>query len=276
MKNAYVVYCSPAGSTGHVARVIVDELASRSVAVTEFDLGAGQDPAPLVKQLAAAGEADCLFVGSPVYRNLAVPPVMDFINSLQATKGCRAVPFITWGAASSGVALWQMGHAFSDKAYPIVGAAKVLGLHSLMWYSDDPVGKGHPDAADDAMVRGLVGDVIARMADGKALDLAVLDYQRGGQRRGKEDDRPAWTNIPKSVDADKCTACGACVPVCPVGAVSLDPTPVFGPSCIGCFNCLRECPEAAIVSGMPLEKLEAMIRGRVATLNETPPTQIFG
>ncbi|BBO90370.1 EFR1 family ferrodoxin [Desulfosarcina ovata] len=274
MKNAYVVYCSPAGSTGHVAQVIANELKNQSVTVTMLDLGGNGDSAPLLRQLAAAKETDCLFVGSPVYSNMAVPPVMAFIDALPAAAGCKAVPFVTWGGACSGIALWQMGKALADKGYPLAGAAKVLGVHSLMWPSSDPVGKGHPDADDDRLVADLIGRVAGN--GDASLALSALDYQPESVSAEvkKKLDQP-WATIPKTVDVDKCTACEACVSVCPVGAVSLDPTPVFGQACFGCFNCVRECPEDAIVSGKPLDKLDAMIRGRVTTLNETPPTQIF-
>jgi ferredoxin len=63
--------------------------------------------------------------------------------------------------------------------------------------------------------------------------------------------------------------------VCPVGAVSLDPWPVFDEQCFDCFSCIRECPEDAIVPSVSLEKIEANIRQRVETFNERLPTEIF-
>jgi hypothetical protein len=70
------------------------------------------------KALEISGEQACLFVGSPVYRDAAVPPIMDSIEKLPQMDGAFAVPFVTWGQACSGVALWQMATAFIEQTFP--------------------------------------------------------------------------------------------------------------------------------------------------------------
>lgn len=52
------------------------------------------------------------------------------------------------------------------------------------------------------------------------------------------------------VITDKCVACGTCMPVCPVEAISegdiyhIDPD-----TCIECGSCAEVCPSEAIVPG---------------------------
>ncbi|MCI8304019.1 MAG: 4Fe-4S binding protein [Lawsonibacter sp.] len=51
------------------------------------------------------------------------------------------------------------------------------------------------------------------------------------------------------VDTDFCVACGCCVKVCPLGAISV-PDGIaarvdFG-RCVGCGRCARECPASVI------------------------------
>ena len=51
------------------------------------------------------------------------------------------------------------------------------------------------------------------------------------------------------IDAELCVACGCCVKVCPLGAVSvfrgiaarIDPS-----RCVGCGKCAKECPASVI------------------------------
>ena len=53
-----------------------------------------------------------------------------------------------------------------------------------------------------------------------------------------------------TVNDDECTACGSCVDICPVDAISLndaDIAEVNEEECIGCGLCANECPADAIV-----------------------------
>ena len=51
MKNAYIVFCSPSGSTGHVAHVIADALVEKSIGVHLLDLGTGGDTSRFIELL---------------------------------------------------------------------------------------------------------------------------------------------------------------------------------------------------------------------------------
>ena len=52
------------------------------------------------------------------------------------------------------------------------------------------------------------------------------------------------------VDADLCTACGACVDVCPVEAIKMNDDETLAvvdkETCTGCGDCVEECPTGAI------------------------------
>lgn len=59
------------------------------------------------------------------------------------------------------------------------------------------------------------------------------------------------------IDRQKCVACGNCVPICPMGAISIDPAQnravVNSDECVECYTCYR---------GMSMEKLNpTLIRG---------------
>ncbi len=279
MKNrCFIVYCSPAGTTRHVAGVIEGALDPTRVDVHVLDLGREKDRASIPGSIKNLGQDDCLFVGSPVYRDLATPPVMAFIDSLPAGGGCRVVPFVTWGGANSGVALWQMGRMLEEKGFLLAGAAKILAVHSMMWGADDPVGQGHPDADDDKRIHTLVQSIQDRLIRREILPLSVadLDYQAEphGSEMKKMIGRPMMI-IPKELDQDACTQCGECAEECPVDVIELAPFPEIGEGCFDCFNCIRFCPENAFTPAKSLEDIEALIRGRVKKFNEKPLTHIY-
>ncbi len=275
--NYYLVYMSPNGSTATVADVLAAQLEKGGARVDRLDLAAPAGYDAFIKKQESDPQA-CLLIGSPVYRDMAVPPVMTFIDALGSTASGWAVPFVTWGLACSGVALWQMGGALQTKGYRLAGAARVGALHSLTWPAKTPVGQGHPDAVDQQQVRELADRLLAEGAAGKfkALALETLDYQpadRAAEFKAKLE-KP-WMVIPKTVDEEACTQCGECVDACPAAAVSLDPYPVFSAACFDCFNCVRVCPEEALAPAVPLSKIEGMIRDRVANINEQPLTEIY-
>lgn len=51
-------------------------------------------------------------------------------------------------------------------------------------------------------------------------------------------------------DEAKCTHCGACVPICPTGALAIDPETrkvnFYNDKCIACELCIKACPPRAM------------------------------
>jgi MinD superfamily P-loop ATPase len=50
----------------------------------------------------------------------------------------------------------------------------------------------------------------------------------------------------KSIQKEKCTQCGYCKAYCAIGAINLNPYPIFDKKCTGCWGCFNICPEGAI------------------------------
>jgi Fe-S-cluster-containing hydrogenase component 2 len=69
------------------------------------------------------------------------------------------------------------------------------------------------------------------------------------------------------VDVSRCTGCGACVEVCPVGAIALvgGKARVDEETCIGCEACVDACPEDAI---------QPMVQGELIPVPERPAPAI--
>jgi len=276
--EAIIVYCSPAGSTRHVAAVVEQALQDAGIASITADIGSGEGRKTAARLAENLSDSACLFVGSPVYVNHPVPPVSEFIAGLPDGAGAAAVPFVTWGGASSGLALYDMGQALLHKGFRLMGAAKVLARHCMMWRSDNPMGEGRPNDDDDRKVVALVEAVIRRLQGADADRLAVddLDYQPAAFREELRTSslEKAKGHLPRrTVEEDRCTTCGVCVEDCPTDAIDMQPFPTFNDRCIYCFNCVRVCPEDAITAD--LSASETMIRGRAERFDERPRTRIF-
>jgi len=277
-QKAFVVYCSPAGATRHVAQIMENNLTSLGNEVTSFDMGKNHDVSSILSQLRSAPDRTCLYIGSPVYVSHAVPPIMEFIAELPDAANCYAVPFVTWGGASSGIALHEMSELLNEKGFTVLGAAKILATHSLMWRSNDPLGQGHPDGNDDTMIGDLLLNVSEKLAAKqiKPLPLSELAYQPKDVHEAMEKRtlKEASLHFPKrQVLEASCTKCGICEEMCPVGALTCTPYPDFGPSCFFCFNCVRLCPETAIQADF--SATEERIRERAQTFAERPFSKVF-
>jgi ferredoxin/flavodoxin len=278
IRKALIVYCSPSGNTEHVAQVMKRRIASLETPVTVIDLGEDPDVPFIISQLLDAKDNTCLYIGTPVYASQPVPPVIEFISLLPAAENGYSVPFVTWGGVTSGMALYGMAKALQEKGYPVLGGAKILAKHSMMWASNAPLGGGHPDERDDRMVEELMERVHAKLKTGRpaSLPLSALAYQPKeihAQIEGGSFEAAKASFPPKQLVKERCNRCGICAARCPVEAINLSPYPDFGPACIGCYNCVRLCPEEAIAVDMSIAFAHS--RAIAKQLNEQPGTRIF-
>jgi ferredoxin len=273
-----IIYCSPNGSTRHVAEVIAERLSESGRLGAVLDLGTGNSDQGLPPAFQNPDQETCLWVGSPVYVDHPVPPIETFISRLPQSNGCCAVPFVTWGGVTSGTALYEMGQALVRKGCVLIGAAKVIAVHSSLWRMSHPLGEGHPDKEDDRAVLKLVGRVESMLSCPPLQGLAIeaLDYQP--QALKDEARRSSIASAKKArpdlrVDVGKCVQCGECAEKCPAKAITLDPFPQVGKDCFICLKCVRECPEEAFP--FDAHAIEERLRGMAARINERPFTQIF-
>lgn len=171
-----------------------------------------------------------------------------------------------------------MGKALEKNGFQLAGGAKILAVHSMMWTRKKPEGQGHPDTHDDDMMRNFTRDIFTQLTSGeiKKIPLEVLDYNPEHHTAAvKKKLGQSWLIIPKSVDEDLCTQCGVCLEECPVNAITLPDYPQFNKTCFDCFNCIRLCPEDAIVPAVSLDQIHTNILKRVETFNETPRSLVF-
>lgn len=275
--NFVVVYISPAGTTGHAARIIREELELIGAQCSLVNLGDRANSFADGSFLANPKDS-CLFIGSPVYAGHAVPVVMDFIAGLPKGINCCSVPFVTWGAVTSGVALYEMARALEGKGYPIHAAIKIVAEHSLLWQSENPLGKGRPDAADDEKMRTLVKQVVAALAadQSRCLPASALNYQSEALQKifaGLSIGAVRKVLPQITVQPELCTRCGVCVAACQVGAVELADEPVFNERCIVCYNCLRACPEQALQADF--SRMQAGLEQRQKDFGESCETVVY-
>ena len=279
-KKVFIAYFSPAGSTRHIAEVIEKRFMALGAEVFLFDIAQGSDniAVTISQQIKASKGNSCLFVGSPVYVSHAVPLVMKCIAGLKESEGAFAVPFVTWGGACSGISLYEMGKELINKRFTLLGAAKILAVHSLMWQLEDPLGKGHPDADDDQIVEELVNHINLKLSEDNPKEIKLFDLAYQSKQNHADMEKislqTAKAHMPeRTIDIELCNQCQVCSEVCPADAVTFAPYPEFSDACVFCFNCMKKCPEKAINVDLPV--IWQRIKDRAAFFSERPYTQVF-
>jgi ferredoxin/flavodoxin len=277
-QRSIIVYSSPAGTTRHLAEVVKSSLDDMGCLTEIFNLGKPEDCRKLKSTQNSFAAGDCLWVGSPVYAYHALPAVTEFIAGLPGNKDVFAVPFATWGAVSSGLALSEMGRQLENTGYRIAGAAKIAAVHSMMWQIEKPLAQGRPDCTDDALIAELVKKVYAKINSNEFVSYPVenLNYQpelvqKAMQEMNLEKARPMFPEI--KADKALCSKCGVCEKVCPVYAISCSPYPKVGNTCIFCFNCVRLCEENAF--NVDLSPFGDRLRSMAVENNEQPLSKTF-
>ena len=277
MAQHIIVFFSPAGTTRRVALHIEHCLAECGITARLVDLGLPAGGPVQASGLGLDGPC-CLWIGSPVYCDHALPLVAEWIEGLEPSARGWAVPFVTWGGVTSGLALPELADLLQTRGFQTVGAAKVLAEHSSLWAAAEPLGAGRPDAADLAQVRDLVAGVVANLAQAAPvpLDLRLLDYLSPSLRTEAASKSLAKAKsmmpAPRAIET-RCTQCGECAAACPVGAITLDPYPVMAEHCVRCQQCVRICPEGAF----PHDPAATAIRivAMAAASDEDKVTRVF-
>lgn len=277
MIKHYIAYFSPAGTTRKVAERVQQALQSHQIEVVMADLSVhGGTLASVLKD--AAGPF-VLWLGSPVYCDHALPPVMEQIAALPDSLRGYSVPFVTWGGVCSGFALSEIGHALAAKHLSPLAAAKIMAEHSSTWDASQPWEAGRPHEQDLTLVDNLVEQVLQLLQgeNPQILDLAKLNYLSKAQQADvalKSLDKAKVAMGTPKADEALCVQCGECVQICPTGAMSLNPMPqVEAELCVVCHQCVRVCPEQAFPHNG--DQAAQRIAGMAAASDEEKVSAVF-
>ncbi|HBE79263.1 MAG TPA: 4Fe-4S ferredoxin [Firmicutes bacterium] len=273
MKIAIVVF-SPSGNTLKVAEMLKKELVKQENEVQLLDITRNREIFKtggfkdfLDKQLE---EHDLLCIGGPVYAHHLHYNVQDVIRSLPRPGGKwgkLAIPFVTYGTISSGIALHEASVLLKRSGRKTIYGMKLEAFHCMSRLLSIQVGKGLPDQGSLVIIRELVKRIglLNKTQWGQASDITpTLDYQSLiGKLKAKCIFRERFWHrhiYPQlEIKHDSCKLCGQCIKACPVQRLMIIKGTVAmsqGPECIHCGECIRACPVQAIKFQCDLQKWE--------------------
>ena len=134
--------------------------------------------------------------------------------------------------------------------FRVVAAVGAVAEHSIARV----YGTGRPDAADRDELAGFGRCVREKLEGAVGPDTLCVP--------GNRPYRPLQKGPAPQADG-RCTGCGACSALCPVGAIPSDnPGGVSEELCISCMRCVSVCPNKARSIG----PVEAMVTERLKPL----------
>ena len=241
--KAAIVYFSQKGTTEKVAECIANGIKKHGIETDTFNI--------VHNQPHDVSRYDCLGIGTPVYIQRPVLPIMDYIRSLPDSSEKPFFTFVTYGG-DPGDCVKRLHKALEKKNgvdagnFLCRGANHFLGFRKrrILFAPNNPTQEELTKAFDFGCTisnRLLKGDLTENKYEGETN--AVYRIERFHTSK-------PFTKVYSllfNVDRNKCVQCGKCGSVCPTNNISASP-PLWGRNCILCGMCELECPQQAIGS----------------------------
>lgn len=244
IERVCALYFSATGTTEKLVCCIARELARALQArEEEYDF-----TLPGARQAVQAyGAGDLVLAAVPVYAGRVPNVLRPYLEKNICGSGALAIPLVVYGNRNFDDALIELRDLLEENSLRTVAGAAFIGEHSFSRI----LAAHRPDENDMALAVEFArkaAEKIAALQELPARPVAV---------RGETPIRPYYTprdrqgnpvNILKvkpKTDMEKCSRCGLCAQLCPMGSIdAADPALVSG-ICIKCCACVKKCPQGA-------------------------------
>ena len=298
MKVSIVVF-SPSGNTLKVGRMLEEHLSMSGADVQLLDVTGDETLFRERESSRFLAENvrphDVLCIGGPVYAHHMHYSVLGLIKALPWPGngwGRFAVPFVTYGTVSSGIALEDAAKVLRKTGRTPVFAMKIDAYHSYGRIFPTEVSVGMP--GDEAIP--FVEDLSARIAglrdqqraecEDVTRELRYLSFADRAKAKVLIREGLFQRHIYPSLrfDVEKCVKCGKCADVCPVLRLEMTETgpyiPKGAPQCIHCGSCIVACPSNAITFKANMKRWEKIFRKALSghsplASNESPKSAVY-
>ena len=242
IKTVYAVYFSATGRTRKVVTTLANAIAQTlelPLETVDFTLPAARE------ETYAFTDKDLVIFGTPTYAGKVPNKLLPFVQTGFAGNGALAVPVVTFGNRSFDNSLAELCASLENVGFHTIAAGAFACQHAF----SDTLAAGRPDREDMTVLAQLGAAVVTKL--GKMTEIpapvqVVGDADAPYYRPLGLDGEPKnFLKAKPQTDRSKCTGCGVCAALCPMGSISReDPAEVTG-VCIKCHACVRNCPTGA-------------------------------
>ena len=222
--SVYSIYFSPTNSTEKIVKLIATEFGEfktidLSCKNAHFDYTFNEDDI-------------CIF-GVPSYGG-RVPQTATERMSDFTGNNARAIMVVSYGNRAYEDTLVELQDILTQHNFNCVAGMAVVTEHSIM----HKYAKGRPNQEDQKQIKNFAHKIISKINKNVLQEVLYVP----GNHPYKE-----YHTIPLHPKTNsKCTNCGMCAKLCPVGAISKDSSHKVDTNlCISCMRCVKICPRNA-------------------------------
>ncbi len=244
ISRVHSIFFSPAGSTKAVTEYIAGRVAEAfGVPHDSIDF-----TLPEERTNKYSYKPDELVVlGMPTYAGRIPNKALPFVQTLFEGQETPAICVVTYGNRDYDSSLTELVLEMTDNGFRVFAAGAFVCRHVF----SDKIAAGRPDGADYGKMDEFAKEAEKKLC-GDTDSILQTPVIRGGAPVAPyyvpkgEDGQPAkFLKAKPKTELSKCTNCGTCAKVCPMGSVSRENFSDVTGICIKCQACIVSCPEGA-------------------------------
>ena len=240
------MYFSPTGGTAKVVTNMARSFASAmgcDFAEMDVTLPGKRESAPLF------GADDVVFFGVPTYIGRVPNLIRPFFTSIKG-GGALGIPVVTYGNRAYDDALIELRDIMEKNGLKTIAAAAFPAEHSF----STTLAGGRPNEKDlqlaEDFARKLAETLTKnpQLISGSHIPITVpgnpapYSYYKAVISDNKSID---IRKVKPVTDPKKCTKCGLCALLCPMGSINISDPSITNGICIKCGACIKKCPRGA-------------------------------
>ena len=244
IQKVQAVFFSPAGTTKNVTEYIARQAADAlGVPCGSIDFTL---PEQRTDKYFFPPEELVVF-GVPTYAGRIPNKILPFVQTLFEAQDTPAICVVTYGNRNYDSSLTELVQEMAGDGFKAFAVGAFVCRHVF----SDRIATGRPDADDYRKMDEFSGKAVKILRGSTNSSLQTPDVRDGEPvapyyvPKG-EDGQPAkFLKAKPKTDLAKCTNCGICAKICPMGSISKENCADIPAICIKCQACIVKCPEKA-------------------------------